>query len=935
MTPEASQPAGDRERQWLRLAELLGRFLELEPAAAAAALEELEGEDAALRERLARALAAARAEESEGPLDRPAAERFGAFLTDPDEFGADTAGALAPGAQLGAWRIEGELGHGGMGTVYAVSRADGQYEQRAALKLLRGAVDDAVSRERFRRERRILARLEHPSIARLLDGGVAPDGRPYLVLERVDGESITRWCDERRLGVEPRLRLFGAVLEAVEHAHRNLIVHRDLKPSNILVNSEGQVKLLDFGIAKLLDQDQETELTRTRAPLTPQYAAPEQITGEAVTTVTDVYALGLMLYELLAGVHPYRVKPDSAHAIERGIVAGSFPPPSSAAARAGEEVAARRGLTAARLARRLRGDLDAVVLRALAQEPARRYPSVAALRADLDAYLSGLPVSARRDSLAYRMGTFVRRHRIGVAAAAALALALVGALVATALALAASRERLAEARRATAIKEFLVGLFAEIDPDQGTRSERTLADLLEAGERRLATELADQPRTRAELALTLGTIERNLGHYDRAEQLLSEARRLTAQAFGPASPEAGRVLLAWGDLHYWRDDYAEALAAHRQALEIFSAAGPRYRAELAEAHFNAGAALRMLGRFEEALAEEQRALALDREVHGAESLEVADDEDGLARLLHSAGRDAEALPFASHALTVRRAHLAADHPRIASALETKGLIEAALARYDEAIAALREALEIRRRAYGEEHPQVVESLNGLATALADAGRLSEALAVQRSAYDLAQRVFAGADASFAVHANNLAVLCYRLEDWACAEEGFRAALESWKRAHGPAHPSLASAVNNLGMTRLALGRPREALVDVEKGLTIRLRVFGESSAPVAQSLRNLGLVHLALGDLPAARQALDQSVELSRRVYPERHPRLAEALCARADLALAEGRPADAARDLEEAVAIRTEKLGAKNPLTVDARTRLERARNLAAPSAP
>lgn len=914
-----------RDRDWRRLAELLERFLDLDAAAEAAALAALPDDDARLRPRLERALAVARGDGDDEPLARPALEQM-ADLFDGDAGGGE---ALAVGTALGAWRIESELGRGGMGTVYAVRRADGLYDQRAALKLLRRAADAPGSRERFKRERQILARLEHPAIARLLDGGVAPDGRPFLVLELVDGEPITRWSDARRSGVEGRLQLFRQVLEAVEHAHRNLVVHRDLKPSNIFVTGDGQVKLLDFGVAKLLEEELEPELTRTRlpAPLTPQYAAPEQVTGEPVTTATDVYALGLVLYELLSGARPYRLTSDSALELERQIVSGETVPPSLAAMRGGAATAAERNLTPERLARRLAGDLDAIMLKALAKEPERRYRSAGELRRDLEAHLAGRPVEARPDAIGYRARKFVRRHRVGVTSAAVIVVALLAGLAALGYALSASRERLAQARRAEAIKDFLVGLLAETDPAEGVRSERTIADLLETGERRLADELQDQPRTRAELTLTLGTIERNLGHYDRAERLLGQARSLVAREQGESSPEMGRVLLAIGDLHYWRDQYDAALEAQRRALAIFAAAGPELRGELANAHYNVGAALRQLGRYDEAAAEERLSLDLDREIHGRESLEVADGEEGLALLLHSAGRDLDARPLAEHSLAVRRAQLAADHPKIAGSLEALGLIDGELGDYGPALDALRAALEIRRRAYGEEHPQVVESLNSLASTLLDAGRTGEALGLRREAYALAQKVYAGVDSSLAAEANNLAVVCYRLEDWGCAESGFRDALAAWRRAHGELHPHVASAMNNLGMVLLARGHPAEALTAIERALAIRREVYGEEAPDVAQSLRNLGLARLALHDLPAARSALDRSVELSRRVYAERNPRLAEALAARAELALAEHRATDAVRDLEEALSIRQEKLGDDNARTEETRAALARAR--------
>ncbi len=328
-----------RDRDWPRLEALLDRLLELPEEGIAAALDRLDAADVPLRPRLEAALAAARG--SAGPLGQGSAgERFAPLLASvaaPDP-GAETAGTVAPGTLVGRWRVTGELGRGGMGTVYAAERADGEYRQQAALKLVRLGVDDAPARARFLRERQILADLEHPGIARLLDGGVTSEGRPYLVLERVDGEPITTWCNRECASVDRRIELFLAVLGAVEYAHRNLVVHRDLKPSNILVSRAGEPKLLDFGIAKMLDPDAAEDLTHTLAgvPLTPQYAAPEQVTGKRITTATDVYALGLVLYELLTGEKPYRLTSSSALELERQIVAGDTTPPSRAARRADE-----------------------------------------------------------------------------------------------------------------------------------------------------------------------------------------------------------------------------------------------------------------------------------------------------------------------------------------------------------------------------------------------------------------------------------------------------------------------------------------------------------------------------------------------------------------------------------------------------------------------
>ena len=709
---------------------------------------------------------------------------------------------------------------------------------------------------------------------------------------------------------------------AVDFAHRNLVVHRDLKPSNILVSASGEVKLLDFGIAKLLDSAAD-ELVSTRtllgAPLTPQYAAPEQVTGGAVTTATDVYALGLVLYELLCGARPYRVDGGSALALERSIATTDAKPPSSAARNAGEAATAR-STTPERLVRRLAGDLDAIVGKAIAKQPADRYSTADALRRDLENHLAGRPIVARRESFAGRARKFARRHRVGVAATAALAAALLAGLAALGYALLQSRARLAEAERAEAIQGFLLALFSEVDPERALGREVPLREVVDRGAARLATELRDQPRARAELLLTLGTIYRRLALYPEAERLLDEALAVTRGEHGERSPEAGRVLVALGDLDYWRDDYQRALDLQLAALAIFSAAGVDSRAEAASAQFNVGATLRQLGRYQEALAAELRALELESALHGEASLEYADVAAGLALTLQNLDRSTEAIPHAALALVTRRRLLPADHPRVADALEALGLARMAAGESVSAIAALEESLAIRRRVFGSEHPAVLEGLNSLASALEDAARFEEALAVRREAMPIARRILPPVNDSLAVHVNNVAGVAFRLGRFEEAAAGFEEAAAIWRFTAGEKSTRVAAARNNLGFALLELGRPGEAKREVAAALAIREELLGVESAGVAQSLRILGLARLALGERAGARADFDRAVALSRRVYPERHLRLAETLAARARLAAADGRNAAARQDLEEALAIRAERLGVESPLTEELR---------------
>ena len=428
------------------------------------------------------------------------------------EAGDDGVADLS-GEMIGVYRLIEPLGRGGMGEVYIAERADGRFEQKVAVKLVKRGEDTTEILRRFVRERRILARLEHPGIARLSDAGETTDGRPYFVMELVEGEPITSYCRNRRLSIDDRLRLLASCCDAVDAAHRGLVVHRDLKPSNVFVTSDGQVKLLDFGIAKLLAEDQEDrddgQLTRV---LTPGYAAPEQILGGGVTVATDVFALGVVLYELLTGTLPYDRRATSSNELSARVEREVAQLPSAVAS--GTAQAAGVDQKRDRWTWRLRGDLDAITMKALAHEPARRYPSAAAFAEDLRCYLTSRPVEARPDSHAYKLRKFVIRHRHGVAAAGVVVAALVAALAVSLVQISTTRR---EAERAAAAQAFLVSLFAQIDPDRYVGSAPTVQDLLQRGSERLELELAQQPELQAEMHAILGQVFDQLLLFDRGE----------------------------------------------------------------------------------------------------------------------------------------------------------------------------------------------------------------------------------------------------------------------------------------------------------------------------------------------------------------------------------------------------------------------------------
>lgn len=546
--------------QWTRIDALFAELIDLPPQRRLAAVRKRCGDDGAVRAELLSLLDSADA--CKGFLERPA----GVLPTD-----LPRVETLEPGMQLGAWRLGPRLGSGGMGDVYAGERADGSFKREVAIKVLKRGLDTDGVLGRFLRERRILGQLRHPNIAELIDAGATPDGRPYLVMERVDGVAITQWCAERDAGLREILELMKQVCEAVHEAHRKLVIHRDLKPSNVLVTAAGQAKLLDFGIAKMLvddgDGDAETTRTLAAAPLTPAFAAPEQFLGREVSTATDVYALGGLLYVLLTGRLPHRR--DSLIATVVSLEDAVAEKPSVAVCRPESTIASERR---AQRARELRGDLDAVLGKALHPEPDRRYRSAAELAQDLDHYLQLRPVSARPDSLAYRTRRFLRRNRLPVATGGFAVLGiLVGLVVALQQAHVArlnERRAEAEARKAVAVKEFLVGIFnrnAIGGPDGVDARHTTAEELLAIGARRIRSEMTDVPELRAELLGTMGELYAKLELGTEALSLLEEQLATLRTLHPGPSTDAAMVMaqigLMLGDAGRYQDSQRQLEAA--------------------------------------------------------------------------------------------------------------------------------------------------------------------------------------------------------------------------------------------------------------------------------------------------------------------------------------------------------------------------------------
>ncbi len=827
----------DVER-WRRLAAELDALLDAEEWQRPALLEAIAATDPDFAAELERLLAEERASRSwlGEPVERFAAELVASF----GESEADRAHEELAGQRIGPYRLIREIGRGGMGSVHLAARDDGQFEQRVAIKLVRADLRSASARRRFFEERRILARLEHHGIARLLDGGVADDGAPYFVLEYVDGLPLVEHAERRGLGVDERLELFVRVCAAVDYAHRNLVVHRDLKPSNVLVTASGEIKLLDFGIARMLAGEVDAPVAETRLEdraLTPEFAAPELFGRGAVTTAADVYSLGAVLYLLLSGARPFELAGASLLEAERAVVERRPKPPSQAVAR-GEGAAGRAR------ARRLAGDLDAVILKALEKQPDARYRSVAELVADLERHRAGHPVHARRTNALRRAAAVVRRHRAGVAVAGVLVGLAAAGLGST---LWQARRALAEAERVRRVKDFALGLFEASDPDLALGEVLTAAEILERGVSRIDRELAGQPALQADMLDLVGDVQVKLGRYEEAAALFERSAGLRRATGGAESPELAATLVRWADSlldpEVAEPLYREAASIQAEVLGADHEATLRTASHLGRLHFDRGDRERASFELAETLARQRRAL-------GDRHPETMETQDALARVRLAERAFAEAERLFAGVLAEREGRLGELHSTVAEALVNRGSALDALGRLPEAEAAYRRAVAIDRKLLGNAHPELAPDLNNLSAVLVRRGSCAEAveLATEALAIEAAHR---GADA-----------------------------------------PERAPFLHNLGKALACAGRHAEAVEAAQTAVAVAVELLGAESELVAVARTGLAAALEGAGRRAESAAVYRIAIAGFGTLCAEGDPRCVEAELGLARLSNVDGGPA-------------------------------------------
>lgn len=843
----------DAER-WQRLSPLLDALLELDAEARRARLDELRTEDSGLADELEALLALE--DEHEDFLAEP--------LVAPPPM-------AKPDSMIGPYKLDRLLGEGGMGQVWLARRADGLYQRRVALKLLRPGLADPNLRQRFTRERQILARLGHPHIARLLDAGISTDNQPYLALEYVEGEAITDWCRSRDLGIDARIRLFLQVCEAVSHAHANLIVHRDLKPSNILVTPLDEVRLLDFGIAKLLDGPEPgREHTRTEVrAFTLHYAAPEQIRGEPVTTMTDVYSLGVVLYELLAETKPYRLKRQSDAEWEEAILIVDPQKPSATLLREADSDPSRM-VALRRRAKRIAGDLDNIALKALSKRPEHRYPSVEAMALDLNRFIEGKPVLARPQSVAYRTQKFLHRHRWALTTAALIALVLTTAL---GLVTWQAQQAVREASRAQALLDFVTGLFEQAG-GRDSPGPLDVRKLLEAGEERGRRQLARQPLDQAELFGVIARLRLSLGDYREAERLLQTQDRILQGL--PNVPNSLRLSSAsdYGRTLRLLDRSPECIA-RMQPLEAEARSQQRQLpVQVADFYSELGRCLRdQSGKSQRRIAQRlfMRSLEVRRNTL-EDTAGVVENLADLANLQADEGETEAALQGFRNALAQLNASVGVRHPLAIELQRRLCDLERTAGQLGIAERDCHDALTLALELHGDEHPASVDARRQLAAIHVDQGRFREAETAFRDSHRWLVSRLGRDHEDVARNDNSLGMIAWERGDTDTALRHLDRALGVLRKA--PESALYQGVLFNKAMVLHDGGRDRAALPLLLQVERLRIRALGATHPRVGETRRLIGQVQAALGQETAARASLTDAVRLmaDERGHGPSHP---------------------------------------------------------------
>jgi eukaryotic-like serine/threonine-protein kinase len=789
--------------------------------------------------------------------------------------------------QIGNYRIIKKLGEGGMGEVYEAEQLE-PIRRKVALKLIKRGMDSGMVLSRFELERQALALMNHVNIARIFDGGISEDGRPYFVMEYTDGIPINKYCDGRCLNTRQRLELFIQVCEGIQHSHHKGIIHRDIKPSNVLVEIQDEKaipKIIDFGIAKATAQDRSDEAVFTaigQAIGTPMYMSPEQISGLDIDTRTDVYSLGVLLYELLTGVHPLHEKEHRLHGAEEFLRRIQEENPSRPSTRINTlsksepQVIERHGADPISLSRELRGDLDWITMKALEKDRARRYGSPSEMAADIQRHLRNEPVLASPPTKAYLLSKFVRRHRVGVAAGAFVLLALLVGITGTTIGLfrAVRAEKVAseEAEYARQVSDFMVSLFKISDPSEARGNSITAREILDRGSRKIEQELGKQPLLQARLMDTMGKVYTQLGFYDQAEPLVNKAFRIRSNLLGGSHIEIAESLTSVARVLSEKGEYDKAKPLLERSLKIKELIyGPNH-AEAAAAVHDLGILLMMKGDRSEAIRLLERSLALREKILGPDHEDVATTLNSLGALYYLKEDFAKAKPLFERALAIQEKLFGNYHPNLAMSLNNLALVHHSMGDYAGAKELLERTLGIQEKVLGPDHPSLAAALSNLAWVLRMMGRSAEAKPYLERAIKIQEAALSPDHPALARYLQNLGELMQETGRYQDALKLLEKSLEMRETKLGPEHVETGRSLQALAYLYFVQGQDKKAEFYYRRSVQILEKTLGFESVSTGQSLAGLAWIYSRQGKLKDAESFFKSALKAWTKVHGLNHP---------------------------------------------------------------
>ena len=824
-----------------------------------------------------------------------------------------------------------ELGSGGMGVVYKAEQIK-PVKRDVALKIIKLGMDTKQVVARFETERQALAVMDHPNIAKVFDGGATETGRPYFVMEIVRGLPITEYCDKHKLTTRERLKLLTHVCQAIQHAHQKGVIHRDLKPSNILVmvqEDKPVPKIIDFGIAKAIEHRlTERTLFTEQGQLigTPEYMSPEQaeMSGLDVDTRTDIYSLGVMLYELLVGVLPFdpeTLRKAGFGEIQRIIRETDPPKASTRLSSLGDtqtSIAEHRKANPNSLRKELKGDLDWITMRAMAKDRTQRYASASELEADIERYIRHEPVVAGPPSTIYRIKKYIKRHKVGIAAAALVILAILIGITGTSIglfkAVRAEKRARVEAETSQQVSDFLVELFKVSDPSEARGNTVTAREILDKGADKIDRELKGQPLVRARLMNTIGEVYHSLGLYNDAQALLEKGLAIREQSLDPVDPAVAESLTALGNLFWRKGDYERARSLHERALEIRKEVfGPEHRTVASSLH-NLANLLYDSGDYEGAKPLYERAMKIWEKTSGPGDTDLTIALNGLGLLLYRMGDYDEARQLLERALAINEKAFGSEHPDLTNALVNLGMVFKAMGKHEEARLHYERSLAIEEKTFGPEHPHIAVTLSNLAILHATTANFAAARPLFERVLAINEKALGPEHPKVGGDVTNLGIINAQMGDFKTARPLLERGLAIKEKALGSNHPRVANDINNLASLLRDMGDSEAALPLVERALAIREKTLGPEHPRVASSLNDLANVLIETGDFAGVKPLFERALTIQEKAVGPDHADVATILGSFAEFLCNTQQYEEAKSLYERALSIKEKALGADHP---------------------